>query len=413
MDLAKLRLANKLRQDIGALSDDDKMKMAEELIYGDNVLGFVGGSKVVEAEIQLNDEQASAFDEIIEWTKNPNDLEYRLGGYAGTGKTTLIKKIIDHNGYSLPTAVSAFTGKAVSVLRRKGISRAQTLHSLMYNVRTENGTTIFERVPAIWQKLVIVDEGSMVSTQLYEDLCSFGVKRLIVGDPAQLEPVGDNPNLMRRCNRTLTQIHRQAENSPIIRLAHEVRNGGRIEEGYWESPDGESSVLVTRDPGEVEFTPLDILICAVNTTRHAWNDRHRFELGWEEQLRPHDTVICLQNVKTLGLYNGMILTVESVDLNEFAEEPFFVCTLVDDLEQRYTNVPVSKEWFGKNYVATEHKDRRKVFAFDYAYAITGHKSQGSEWESVGVYRQAVRQWDMARWDYTAITRASKHLIFCI
>lgn len=371
-------------------------------------------TETVVPEIVLTDEQANALDQIMEWLKRPGDLEYRQGGYAGTGKTTLIKKLIQELGYTLPYAVEAFTGKAVAVLRKKGIYRAQTMHSLLYKVKTVGGATIFEPVPYILPQLVITDEASMVSTQLYEDLKRHNKKMLFVGDPAQLEPVGDNPNLMRSCHNTLTGIHRQAADSPIIRLAHEVREGDKIKPGYWESPDGASTLLVTDDQSDMEFEKFDIQICAKNATRHQLNQLHRFERGWEEMLRTSESIICLQNVKDAGLYNGMILDVVSiVKEDEIKGEPVLYCHLIDDLGQEYPMVPVSKAWFGQNYVAAEHFNRKFTVAFDYAYAITGHKSQGSEWDNVGVYREYIKQWDMKRWDYTAITRAAKHLTYCI
>lgn len=359
-------------------------------------------------EIQLNEEQAGAFDEVTEWLKDSSSKEYRLGGHAGTGKTTVIKTLV--RDISMPVAITAFTGKAVAVLRSKQVWGAQTLHSLMYKTHTIDNKMVFEKRSWIAPKLVIVDEGSMISTSLYNDLCSFDVKRLIVGDPAQLEPVGDNPNLMLTCNRTLKQIHRQAENSPIIRLAHEVRNGQELDLGYWESPDKESTVLVTDDPSDMEFQSFNISICAKNSTRHNLNESYRYERGMEEGLQAGDSVMCLQNVKESGLYNGMILKVTSVKEELYKNEQVYRCSLLDpDTEITYYDIPISKEYFGKTYNAAEHRTRKYIYAFDYAYAITAHKSQGSEFTNVGVYREPIRQWDMQRWDYTAMTRASQHL----
>ena len=118
----------------------------------------------------LTDEQEHALNVIIEFVKSKNGQEFRLGGYAGTGKTTVIKALqyeLRHIGAF--SVVSAFTGKAVNVLQRKGVS-AQTLHSLMYDAQIdpEDGSVTFTRKSSLKSnpELVIVDEASMISTDL-------------------------------------------------------------------------------------------------------------------------------------------------------------------------------------------------------------------------------------------------------
>jgi len=182
--------------------------------------------------ITLTDEQELALAAIVAWQSDTfGKNEFRLGGYAGTGKTTILKTLLDRLATKIPIAVAAFTGKAVHVLQKKGLRQAQTLHSLMYNVETLKGGacnfTLKTRLDPE-PNLIIVDEASMISTELYDDLCSFNIKLLFVGDPGQLEPVGDNPNLMKDCDFTLSKIHRQAEDSPIIVFATRIRLGNLL-----------------------------------------------------------------------------------------------------------------------------------------------------------------------------------------
>lgn len=383
----------------------------EDNVFDTLVDAFVGDQPAVD-DIILSEEQQQLYDLIQAFLADPSAKELRIGGFAGTGKTTVIKKVCQ--SLLIPYAVSAFTGKAVAVLRKKGVGIAQTLHSLLYKVQIEGGKLKMVPRPYIFAKLVIVDEGSMVSTPLYNDLCAHDCKRIFFGDPAQLEPIGENPNLMRNCDFVLTQIHRQAAGSPIIQLAHRIREGGSLKFGYWESEDQQSTLWVTKDADDIEHLVYDLAICAKNATRHLLNKKHRFEIGREEPLVVGETVICLQNKKEMGLYNGMILNVKEIvkedRIGGLNGDDIFVCDVVDDLGQQYPNVPISKHWFGQNFNSGEQFGKPSI-AFDYAYGITCHKSQGSEADRVLVIEETLPKTDMNRWKYTAITRAAKELTY--
>jgi len=177
------------------------------------------GKNCDSAMIDLSPDQARALEEIERW-RTSSTKRLTLGGYAGTGKTTLIRELINQHDAS----VCAFTGKAAFVLQSKGVE-ATTMHRLLYRPVRVGGEVRFVKVQDLPTELVIVDEASMVDKVLMRDLESFPVKVLYVGDHGQLEPVGDDPGLMRDPDIRLEQIHRQASGSPIIQFAHHVREG--------------------------------------------------------------------------------------------------------------------------------------------------------------------------------------------
>lgn len=371
-------------------------------------------------EITLTDEQSQAISLISSFYADPNRMEFRLGGYAGTGKTTIIKFILTPKqptdpvlglNYSMPNIranVCAFTGKACHVLRKKGIHSAQTIHSMIYDCYEEpKGVMNYDlktRLDAS-PNLIIIDEASMLSTELYEHLKSFRVKLLFIGDPGQLEPIGDNPNLMCKTDFTLTHIHRQAALSPIISLASAVRQGFGVKT---QSPSGDV-LIKSKFVTDSELASVSQIICAKNATRSLLNRRVRVALGREQEpLVQGEKLICLRNSRKQGLFNGLIAYVE--DYTD--HEAYWKCLLKDEVGKEYHDILVWKKPFFTQLEKMEIPPR-DMMHFDYGYAITCHKSQGSEWEHVLVYDEVLFKTDMKRWRYTAITRASNKLTYCI
>lgn len=362
--------------------------------------------------ITLTDEQQQAVDLITDFLL-PEDktLAFRFGGYAGTGKTTVIKALLEQLGDEYRLAVAAFTGKAVSVLQRKEIYCAETLHSLMYDAEIQPGGGIeFHKKQKLVSNpdLIIVDEASMISTELYRDLLSFNKKLLFVGDPAQLEPVGDNPNLMRLTDFVLTKIHRQAEESPIISLASKVRAGA--------APIRGTNVpgLLVKDKNltSEHMLAANQVIVAKNATRNLFNKRFRLHYKYEPQtIQPKEKLIVLRNNNSFGVFNGMIIFVSEI-IDEL--KTHYVINAVDEVGKEYKKLPIWKDPFIMEIDKDTRIPREFVYC-DYGYAITCHKSQGSEWDSVLVYDEPMPShiWSMPRWRYTAITRAAKQLTYCI
>lgn len=384
--------------------------------------------------IDISPDQRHALDGVRAWLDDPTEQTLTLGGLAGTGKTTLIREIMGWR----PCAIAALTGKAAFVLRTKGVEQACTLHSLIYQPQdackdcgkskewcTElnlqahvtayeqgqdtpkasalcpaSGTkTRFLRVPAIAFGFVIVDEASMLNRRIVADLEAYRAKVLYVGDHGQLEPIGEDPRLMVDPQIRLEQIHRQADGSAIIHFAHRVRKGERP----GRSCDGDDDeVLVQYGPPQ-NLAEFDVVLCGYNKTRVAVNARIR-ERRRFSGLRPEvgERVICLRNDSELGIFNGMQATVMDLD-----DESIWI---EDDVGNRIGSIPVMWEQFGQQKTLDRDRDRAQ---FDFGYALTVHKSQGSEFKKVCVLEQIAHSWSAPRWRYTAATRASERLVWCL
>ena len=208
---------------------------------------------------------------------------FRLFGYAGVGKTTLARHIAE--GARGETAFAAFTGKAALVMRSKGCAGATTIHALIYRA-TEGAEgaptfTLNADGPASRAGLIVIDECSMVDAELARDLLSFGKPILVLGDPFQLPPVKGGgyftdgaPDVM------LTQIHRQAQDNPIIRLSEVVRSGGELKEGVY----GETRIIRRAAVDAAQVLGADQVLVGVNRTRRAYNQRMRDLNGFKEPL---------------------------------------------------------------------------------------------------------------------------------
>lgn len=375
-------------------------------------------------QIELTPEQNEALGQIMAWYRLAQGLievsdstitpQFKLGGYAGTGKSTLIRYLLREPGIS-SVSIAAFTGKAAHVLQRKGMD-ACTIHSLIYRAdvdpKTHETRFVLKDKYDLHCRLIIIDEASMVSTQLYADLLSFGIPILFVGDPGQLEPVGDNPNLMREPNFTLQTIHRQALESPIIGLATAIRTGGP---GYAPpkfGSHGEDLKFINKNlPAEL-IHGVDQIICARNNTRQRVNERVRSDKGYRRYSRPEagERLICLRNNRELNVFNGMMMTVVEVVVEK--TQYYEMIVQVDGSASPRTLL-VWVEPFVRD--VTDDDRVPKLYAYcDFAYCITCHKSQGSEWDKVLVVDEPMgRVWDMTRWRYTAVTRASKQLYYAI
>lgn len=346
------------------------------------------------SKMELTDKQKQVLYQIVSGIKE-GKTQITLGGYAGTGKTTLIKYLTK---FYPEYAVCAYTGKAGNVLRKKGIHGATTIHSRIYKPFFENGVVYFDLNPDPGCKGFIVDEASMVSDEIYGDIKSFDMPMIYVGDHGQLEPIESSFNLMANPDYRLEEIHRNAGN--IAKFAGHLRNGLNSR-SFGEATDVEFLSKIT----DQDLVDTDQVICAYNKTRVSINNQIRNILGYKGVLNVGERVMCLKNNRMQGLFNGMQGTVVRLHrgprgrkLMDFEFDGFI-----------YTGVPYEEDQFGQEKYKIKHRGQDGPNPFDYAYCITAHKAQGDEWDDVMVIEQRCPKWSHRRWAYTAASRAKTKL----
>lgn len=384
-------------------------------------------------ELILSDEQNEALDKALNFLRWRERNTFVVAGLAGTGKTTvaaeLVRRIKQGNDPDLPTSIQpcAFTGKAVSVLRKKGVSDARTIHSLIYNYRGDHpdtGEMEWDRAEEVKTApgAMLCDEGSMLDTKMLADLVSFGLPVLIFGDQGQLPPIKDDPFIMKKLDVELKTIHRQAQDNPVIAFAYLLRFG----KGH--SFVGMRNQMVIKGNDEtcgIDIHPQqdfwdhfnhyhnswDVVICGTNATRVAINQRKRKLLGKGSDIPTvNDHVICLENDAKAGIFNGQIGVVDEV----LFETPDGVKIRFHPMGESYSvEVLTLKAQYNNPVFCKRDPKLSKANAackrFDYAYALTAHKSQGSEWDRVAVWDQSHCWEEPHRWQYTAATRTRKRL----
>ncbi|MGB3456217.1 MAG: AAA family ATPase [Litorimonas sp.] len=359
-----------------------------------------------------SDQQKDAIERVSAWHKAGDQQVLRVFGYAGTGKTTLARHFAD--SVDGRTQFAAFTGKAAIVMRKNGCHGASTIHRLIYRAETdeETGEAMFKldsNGTAKDAALIVVDECSMVDEAIGKDLMSFGVPILVLGDPAQLPPVSGGgfftaaePDIM------LTQIHRQAESNPIVHLATQVRRGEMPDYGSY----GQSAVIPKSEIDSTRVMEADQILVGTNRSRHAYNMRLRELLGHEDALPVEgDRVVCIRNDRTKKIFNGGLFDVVRSHTHPEKEDCLRLTLASEDFPTRSAlTVTVREEFFSGGAEEIDWKEIRGQQQFNYGYALTVHKAQGSQWNDVVLFDESrVFREDRMRWLYTGITRASERI----
>jgi ATP-dependent exoDNAse (exonuclease V) alpha subunit len=376
-------------------------------------------------------QQDHALLEVGKWLRSRNRPVFRLFGFAGTGKTTLARHLAE--GVDGTVLFAAFTAMAARVMRRKGCEGASTIHSLIYRpldvficrshpydtyrmdaekCRRCGGPLVLRACPEFvlnresqltTADLLIVDECSMIDERMARDLLSFGVPVLVIGDQFQLPPprgsgffthnvVGQavEPDVL------LTEVHRQARDNPIIRMSMIVRDGGRLAVGRY----GDSQVVNIHSDAEVI---VEQALVGRNKTRRAFNAQQRAERGFSGPIPcAGDKLVCLRNDYSKGLLNGSLWKVESVLGDAGA-----ISMRVRPYEGGNS---IDVRTYAGFFNGAEAYEYKGYDAFDYGYAMTVHKFQGSQCDRVLLVDESYcfREHG-ARWLYTGITRAAKQI----
>jgi exodeoxyribonuclease-5 len=359
--------------------------------------------------MEWSPQQDRALVEVARWLGAGAPPVFRLFGFAGTGKTTLARHIAD--AVDGEVLFGAYTGKAALVLRAKGCRNAATIHSLIYRARDTDGDNpsfVLNRESAVAKaRLVVIDECSMVDEDLGRDLLSFGTPVLVLGDPAQLPPVKGGGGFFTEAEPDvmLTEVHRQAADNPIIRMSMAVRSGESLRHGEY----GESRIIRRDEIRAGAVLRADQVLVGTNRTRHATNARIRNlrELG-EPLPMVGEKLVCLKNDKTKGLLNGSTWTVQAL---RGTRKDFVRMTVAPEDESAKKNVKIEvlRQFFepaGEIPPAL----RRNSDEFDFGYALTVHKAQGSQWDDVVLFDEsyAFRE-NRGRWLYTGLTRAAERI----
>lgn len=353
-----------------------------------------------------------------------NDQVFYLAGFAGTGKTTMAMHLA---ALARSVCFAAFTGKAANVMGKKGCDGASTIHSLIYQPKEDEATgkTIFVRNPnsaATVCDLIVIDEVSMVGPELGADLLSFKKPVLVLGDPAQLPPVdGAGFFTSREPNFLLTEIHRQALENPIIRLSMDVREGRGLKLGDY----GAARVIHREDVRQADVMAADQVLVGMNRTRQAYNRRMRAISNRDPEMpEVGDRLVCLRNNREKGLMNGSLWTLEQAEwrvhkglplgrgrkLPDRTSETDLEIVVKDPDDYHRTDARTRIEWFRGAKPPLEGKALFGYDQFDYGYALTVHKSQGSQWNNVYLFDESGGFRDNRQeWLYTGITRAADRI----
>ena len=179
----------------------------------------------------LSPEQKAAVADIKAFLSDSTRRVFSVHGLAGVGKSHLLGRIARS---SLDPLVATPTGKAAAILRERFDVPAQTIHGLFYRLKSESQRPdgrrdlAFEprrRDGSLTGRILLIDESSMVTDQLRDQILATGARIIAFGDEGQLPPVNGTP-AFPHADFTLRTIHRQAADSPIIRQARAVRSGG-------------------------------------------------------------------------------------------------------------------------------------------------------------------------------------------
>jgi exodeoxyribonuclease-5 len=383
--------------------------------------------------MELNAGQREAIAKCCDWYYSLNYDKVPLMcilGYSGTGKSSIIKiliEILDLKNYEV--IYVAYTGKAVNVMRRKG-NLAYTVHKTFYNIyRGSSGKFTFKlknNLPGLL-KLIVIDEVSMLNDKFMEDILSFGIPCIALGDPGQLPPIfGENTYIKNKkyIAYTLTEIMRQEKDSAILTLATMARNGDNIKIGNYKN----CNVCYMKDIKNL--LEYDIIISYTNATRRLFNKSIR-------NLLKIDNIYPIKNEKLICLRNNYYHEIEYQDIPIFPINGLNCVTLdnsyTDKHNEKYLNIKYKPDFIYENdiyfntlceraffdsYIYDEEKpiviiekdedSENNIVYLDYGYSVTGFKAQGTEWNNVLVIDDCNNYFTndlYNKWLYTCITRA--------
>lgn len=327
----------------------------------------------------------------------------------------------------LKVAFCCYTGKATLVLKASLIEHGSlckrdsvsTIHGLIYSPIEENQIIVgWEKKDDIEADLIVVDEASMLDQSIWLDLLSYRRPVVAVGDHGQLPPISGQFSLMSSPNLRLEKVHRQAESNPIIRVSLLAREQGLVPTGRFgghvlkinRSSDDYASLI---DDLLSSYNSETLILCGYNHTRIALNNAIRQKLGFDTSLpQVNDRVICLRNNHKKQIFNGQLGTIQSI---KNKDSDWYDSRILLDEGVAFEGA-ISRHQFnqprGLNFTDRRGQTLRGDI-FDFGYALTVHKAQGSQAKKVILFEERFAKMDepsWRRWLYTGVTRAREELV---
>lgn len=389
--------------------------------------------------MELTNKQEEGLKTALERYKN-GEKYTTISGYAGTGKSTLVKFIISAlDVEESKVAYAAYTGKAAEVLRKKGNPNAMTLHRLLYDSipRPAGG---FYRKPKtkLDYTIVVVDEVSMVPKSMIDLLLAHKVYVIFLGDPFQLPQIDKKEahTLLDKPHIFLDEVMRQAAESEIIQTTMKIRNYENIDF----NKGNEVIVIPKKELVTGHLTWADQVICGTNATRQALNNQIRGLYGFEGLPQDGEKIVIKRNYWDIcnncgdALVNGCIGTFKnpfesfrrlpSYIKNNRRDLPVIISEFVSEDGSSFGNIEFDKDFllieepcidWKVSYQLSKLKNKLGDIIpkqATYGYALTGHAAQGSQWDKVLVIEEnfPFSKEEHARWLYTCCTRPSEKLV---
>lgn len=370
---------------------------------------------------------------------------YVLTGYAGTGKSVVIKALYDElSKLMMPAALSpnpipqsisgvitAFTGRACENLNEKGVP-CSTSHSLFYEpVVDEKGNLKYFKPKSVDEvnetigDFAIIEEASMMDLAFIDKVMSTGKPIIFVGDDAQLPPIngesifdviGIKSNYKCSAMMMLEEIKRTSDGSTINLLADKMRRNGSF------------NFKVTNDDVEQlgkrnfnlkwlkeNWNQWNVILCGTNKTRKKYNQLVRVAGGFGDDLPEiGERIVCLKNtvVANTRVNNGELYEVKMVFRGKKVSSFQVQKTIGSGASSGpLITVMVDNNMWDEERRLEENFSRRDLQDFTYGYALTVHKMQGSSMPNVIFYDEDVSFFlSQQKFRYTGITRPSKKLL---
>ncbi len=433
-------------------------------------------SDQIEDEIILSNSQEAACTAFRKWLGNPNSMEFLLSGFAGSGKSFLVSylidfvrdefrllRVIDRNAKPVHFHFTATTNKAANVLSKMMNAPAKTIHQalgLVVRQSRDSGSVYLQQKNdpvSLNHSVLVIDEASMINRELLDIIRKTAkahkdCKILYVGDSYQLPPVKENtcPIFSREDDvYFLTDIQRQAADSPIITFSHKYREILDNPEMQWpDIPNNGDTIIHYEDPKEWQkalrgafLNPhgVDDVRCLAwsNKRVRAYNDWIRKQMGYNRAFEDGEMRLCNSTIvmderiraKTDSLHKvmdshpaimnniaGHNIKVRCADTQEFLS--VFQPTDWDEADALITSLASQAN-------AAKAKGDRKASGelwkefwlvkhgwgdFRPIHAQTVHKSQGSTYREVFIDLADIgsnnKWYEVARLMYVAVTRAS-------